>query len=97
MTAASILIPGKFVVLIGQLLITIVILHTRNDNIYAGLPANTNSNSDAFHSAESKFLLRKMKFCSKILFFKVIGSSSDDYHISSHRIDYFIYWNIFIL
>lgn len=29
MTAAAILIPGKFVVLIGQLLITIVILQTR--------------------------------------------------------------------
>jgi len=29
MTAASILIPGKFVVLIGQLLITIVILYTK--------------------------------------------------------------------
>jgi len=29
MTAATILIPAKFIVLMGQLLITIVILHTK--------------------------------------------------------------------
>lgn len=40
MTSAAVLVPSKFIILITHLLVCLVIMQTKEGNIYASLPNN---------------------------------------------------------
>lgn len=45
MTSASVLVPSKFIIIISHFLVCLVILQTKEGNIYASLPSNIDPNS----------------------------------------------------
>lgn len=64
----EILIPVRFCTLMMQLILTIVIGFTKNENIYAVIPANSSLESSAFSSANSSYTIIKLKGLHFVLF-----------------------------
>lgn len=51
----EILIPVRFCTLMMQLILTIVIGFTKNENIFAAIPANTSLESSVYSGANSSY------------------------------------------
>lgn len=65
------LVPGKFVCIIGHILLVIIMYYLRDSNIYAGISYTASSDSDEYEKAEISLLI-SLAFATICLAFEVL-------------------------